>query len=140
VARLRRHPGPACAEAILAFVRERGLASANTRCRVTDGWRTALFELLFNHVLPWLSPPPFPGFNVFISRPACFDVGGFASGPDEDVTFSRRLDRAYPTATRPLLLVETSDRRIAGDRIAQTSATIRHWSVADCAPKVVTNS
>jgi len=125
---------------MLAFVREHGLAGANARCRVTDGWRTVPFELLFNHVLPWLSPPPFPGFDVFVSWPAHFDVGGFASGPNEDVTFSRRLDRAYPTATRPLLLVETSGRRIAGDGIAQTSATTRHLGVADCAPKVVTDS
>jgi glycosyltransferase involved in cell wall biosynthesis len=107
-------------EAMLAFVRERDLAGANSRCRVTGGWRTVPFELLFNHGLPRLSPPPFPGFNVFVSRPAYFDVGGFASGPNEDLTFSRRLGRSYPTATCPRVLVETSGRRMTEDGLLRT--------------------
>jgi len=113
---------PSYAERMLAFVREADLAGANSRCRVTGGWRTAPFESLFNHGLPRLSPPPFPGFHVFVSRPAYFHVGGFASGPNEDLTFSRRLGRAYPTATYPGVLVETSGRRIDRDGIARTLA------------------
>jgi len=111
---------PDYVETMLAFVRDRDLAGANSRCRVTGGWRTTPFELLFNHVLPRLSPPPFPGFNIFVSRPAYFDVGGFASGPNEDVSFSRRLGRAHPTATCPRPLVETSGRRITGDGFLHT--------------------
>ncbi len=111
---------PDYAEALLAFVRDRDLAGANSRCRVTGGWRTVPFECLFNHVLPRLSPPPFPGFNVFVSRPAYFDVGGFESGPNEDLTFSHRLGRAYATATCPRVLVETSGRRMTNEGILRT--------------------
>ena len=91
-------------------------------------WRTVPFELLFNHVLPWLRPPPSPGFNVFVSRPAYFG-GGFASGPNENVTFTRRLCRAYPTATCPQLLVETSGRWITGDG---TAWTVGHYTALGC--------
>jgi glycosyltransferase involved in cell wall biosynthesis len=115
-------------ETMLAFVRGHDLAGANCRCRVTGDWRTVPFELLFNHGLPGLSPPPFPGFNIFVSRPAYFDVGGFASGPNEDVSFSRRLGRAYPTATCPHLLVETSGRRITDDGFLHT---VGHYTVLE---------
>jgi len=111
---------PAYTERLLSFVRERDLAGANARCRVLGSWRTRPFELLFNHGLPALSPPPFPGFNVFVSRAAYFDIGGFASGPNEDLTFSCRLGRAYPTATCPELLVETSGRRIDRSGLLRT--------------------
>ena len=107
-------------ETMLAFVREHDLAGANSRCRITGDWRTVPFERLFNYGLPGLSPPVFPGFNVFVSRSAYFDVGGFDSGPNEDVTFSRRLGRAYATATCPQVLVETSGRRVARDGFWRT--------------------
>ena len=111
---------PAYIETMLSFVREHDLAGANSRCRVTGGGRTVPFELLFNYGLPKLSPTTFPGFNVFVSRSAYFDVGGFASGPNEDVTFSHRLGRAYPTATCPRVLVETSGRRITDSGFLRT--------------------
>jgi len=113
---------PDYTESMPSFVRERDLAGANCRCRVIGDWRTVPFELLFSYGLPTLSPPPFPGFNVFVSRPAYFDVGGFASGPNEDLTFSRRLGRAYPTATCPRVLVETSGRRMTDDGILRAVA------------------
>lgn len=115
---------PNYTERLLAFVRERNLAGAGSRCRVTGGWRTRPFELLFNHGLPHLSPPPLPGFNVFVDRAAYFDVGGFRSGPNEDMTFSRRLGRAYPTGVCPAVLVETSGRRMDAGLLA----TLGHYT------------
>jgi hypothetical protein len=44
-----------------------------------------------------LSPPPFPGFNVFVDRAAYFETGGFRSSPNEDMTFSRKFGTRYPT-------------------------------------------
>jgi len=77
---------PDYARRLLAFVRERDLACARSRCRVAGGWRTRPFQALFNHVLPRLSPPPLPWFNVFVNRNAYFDVSGFRTGPNEDVS------------------------------------------------------
>jgi len=99
-------------EAMRSFIDRENLTGATSRCRVSGGWRTVPFEWLFNHLLPRLSPPPFPGFNVFVDRSAYFDTGGFASAPNEDMTFSRRLGKQYPTGVCPEVLVETSGRRM----------------------------
>ena len=105
---------------MLSFVSQHGLHGASSRCRVSGGWRTVPIEALFNWVLPRLSPPPFPGFNVFVDREAYFDVGGFTSGPNEDMTFSRALGKRYPTGVCPAVLVETSGRRFERDGLIRT--------------------
>ncbi|MFD1641574.1 glycosyltransferase [Halohasta litorea] len=105
---------------MLSFVTDHGLQGASSRCRVSGGWRTVPIERLFNHVLPRLSPPPFPGFNVFVDREAYFDVGGFTTGPNEDMAFSRALGKRYPTGVCPAVLVETSGRRIERDGLLRT--------------------
>ncbi len=107
---------------MLSFVTEQGLQGASSRCRVTGGWRTVPIEALFNYVLPRLSPPPFPGFNVFVDREAYFDVGGFTTSPNEDMAFSRALGKQYPTGVCPAVLVETSGRRIERDGLLRTVA------------------
>lgn len=113
---------PGYVGAMLSFVERRDLAGGGSRCRVRGGWRTRPYERLFNDVLPRLSPPVLPGFHVFVRRDAYFDVGGFASGPNEDVTFSRRLGRRYRTGVCPRVLVETSGRRIEERGLVQTTA------------------
>ena len=100
---------------MLAFVTEQDLKGASCRCRVSGGWRTVPIEWLFNHILPRLSPPPFPGFNVFVDREAYFDVGGFSTSPNEDMTFSRALGKRHSTGVCPAVLVETSGRRFERD-------------------------
>jgi glycosyltransferase involved in cell wall biosynthesis len=107
---------------MLSFVTEQDLKGASSRCRVSGGWRTVPIEWLFNHVLPRLSPPPFPGFNVFVDREAYFDVGGFATSPNEDMTFSRALGKRYPTGVCPTVLVETSGRRFERDGLIRAIA------------------
>lgn len=107
---------------MLSFVTDHGLEGASSRCRVTGGWRTTPIQLLFNRFLPRLSPPPFPGFNVFVDREAYFDVGGFASGPNEDMTFSRALGKRHPTGVCPAVLVETSGRRFERNGLIRTIA------------------
>ncbi len=105
---------------MLSFVSEQDLKGASSRCRVTGGWRTVPIEALFNYVLPRLSPPPFPGFNVFVDREAYFDIGGFSTSPNEDMAFSRALGKRYPTGVCPAVLVETSGRRIERDGLLRT--------------------
>jgi len=117
---------PGYVERMLSYVRERGLRGGASRCRVLGGWRTRPYELLFNHVLPRLSPPVLPGFHVFVRRDAYFDVGGFPTGPNEDVTFSRRLGKAHPTGVCPAVLVETSGRRMEQDGLVYTTAYYMH--------------
>lgn len=107
-------------DTMLSFVTEQGLKGATSRCRVSGGWRTVPIESLFNYLLPQLSPPPFPGFNVFVHRTAYFDTGGFSTGPNEDMTFSRRLGKQHPTGVCPSVLVETSGRRIERDGLVRT--------------------
>lgn len=107
---------------MLSFVRDNDVAGAASGCRVTGGWRTTLYEHLFNHVLWRLSPPVFPGFHIFVRRDAYFDVGGFETGPNEDVTFSRRFGKQYPTGFCPTVLVETSGRRIDANGLLRTTA------------------
>lgn len=107
---------------MLSFVSEQDLKGASSLCRVTGGWRTVPIEWLFNQVLPWLSPPPFPGFNVFVDREAYFDVGGYATSPNEDMTFSRALGKRYPTGVCPTVLVETSGRRFERDGLMRALA------------------
>ncbi|MFB6184860.1 MAG: glycosyltransferase [Haloarculaceae archaeon] len=121
---------PAYLETMLAFVHARDLRGAASLCRVDGPARVRVFEWLFNRVLPRLSPPPFPGFHVFVERAAYFDVGGFASGPNEDMTFTRRFGRAYPTDVCPEHLVETSGRRIEEMGLAGTLSyyTRREWT------------
>ncbi len=111
---------PSYLEAMLSFVQRERLEGATSRCRVTGGWRTVPFEWLFNYVLPRLSPPPFPGFNVFVHRDAYVGVGGFSSGPNEDMTFSRRLGQQYRTSVCPEVVVETSGRRIEQEGLFRT--------------------
>ena len=105
---------------MLSFVTDDGLNGASSRCRITGGWRTTPIELLFNRLLTRLSPPPFPGFNVFVECEAYFDVGGFVSGSNEDMTFSRALGKRYPTGVCPAVLVETSGRRFERDGLIRT--------------------
>src|SRR6056297_2301748 len=105
---------------MLSFVTEQDLKGASSRCRVSGGWRTVPIEALFNRLLPRLSPPPFPGFNVFVDRKAYFAVGGFRSGPNEDMTFSRALGKRYPTGVCPAVLVDTSGRRFERDGLIRT--------------------
>lgn len=107
-------------DTMLSFVGEHGLNGATSRCRVSGGWRTVPIEWLFNYILPRLSPPPFPGFNVFVDRESYFDVGGFRTGPNEDMTFSRRLGKQYPIGVCPDILVDTSGRRIERDGFVRT--------------------
>lgn len=107
-------------ETMLSFVDDHGLNGASSRCRVTGGWRTVPIEWLFNHVLPRLSPPPFPGFNVFVDREAYFETGGFRSSPNEDMTLSREFGKRYPTGVCPAVLVETSGRRMERDGLLRT--------------------
>ena len=112
----------AYSDRMLSFVTDHGLQGASSRCRVTGSWRTVPIEALFNYVLPRLSPPPFPGFNVFVDRKAYLDVGGFTTSPNEDMTFSRALGKQYPTGVCPAVLVETSGRRIERDGLLRTVA------------------
>lgn len=105
---------------MVSFVDRTDLKGATSRCQVSGGWRTAPFEWLFNHLLSRLSPPAFPGFNVFVHRDAYFETGGFRSGPNEDMTFSRKLGKRYPTGICPDVLVETSGRRIERDGLLRT--------------------
>ena len=121
---------PGYLEAMLSFVRVNDLAGAASRCRVTGGWRTHVYELFFNEVLWRLSPPVFPGFHIFVRRDAYDDVGGFEPGPNEDVTFSRRLGRQYPTGLCSQTLVETSGRRIEEHGLVGTTLyyTRKEWS------------
>ena len=107
---------------MLAFVTEQDLKGASCRCRVSGGWRTVPIEWLFNRILPRLSPPPFPGFNVFVDREAYFDVGGYSTSPNEDMTFSRALGKRYRTGVCPAVLVETSGRRFERDGLLYTLA------------------
>ncbi len=109
-------------ETMRSFVERENLMGAMSRCRISGGWRTVPFEWLFNYLLPRLSPPPFPGFNVFVHRAAYVATGGFASTPNEDMTFSRRLGRQYPTGVCPEVLVETSGRRIEREGLLRTVA------------------
>jgi glycosyltransferase involved in cell wall biosynthesis len=120
---------PGYLETMLSFVQEHELAGAASRCRVAGGWRTRVYELFFNHVLWRLSPPVFPGFHIFVRRSAYFDVGGFETGPNEDVTFSRRLGKRYPTGFCPAVLVETSGRRIDAEGLLRTTLyyTKKEW-------------
>ena len=111
---------PSYLDTIRSFVDNNDLEGATSRCRVTGGWRTVPFEWLFNQLLPRLSPPPFPGFNVFVHRDAYADAGGFSSTPNEDMTFSRQLGRRHPTGVCPKVLVETSGRRIEREGIVRT--------------------
>lgn len=111
---------PSYLDRMLSFVDRTGLKAATSRCRVSGGWRTVPFEWLFNHLLPRLSPPAFPGFNVFVHRDAYVETGGFRSGPNEDMTFSRQLGKRYPTGVCPDVLVETSGRRIERDGLVRT--------------------
>ena len=120
---------PEYLETMLSFVQENDLAGAAAGCRVAGGWRTRVYELFFNHVLWRLSPPVFPGFHIFVRRSAYFDVGGFETGPNEDVTFSRRLGKQYPTGFCPAVLVETSGRRIDAEGLFRTTLyyTRKEW-------------
>jgi len=111
---------PTYLDTMFSFVETHQLKGATSRCRVTGGWRTVLIENLFNYLLPLLSPPPFPGFNVFVDREAYFDSGVFSSSPNEDMTFSRKLGKRYPTGVCPVVLVETSGRRIERDGLVRT--------------------
>lgn len=97
---------------LLSFVERNRLDGAAARAKIRGSVRVVPYRLLFNYVLPRLSPPVFPGFNVVVDREAYFDVDGFPNAPNEDVTFSRRLGRQYRTATCPEVLLETSGRRI----------------------------
>lgn len=105
---------------MLSFVADNGLKAASSRCRVSGGWRTVPMEQLFNHILPRLSPPPFPGFNVFVDRQAYFETDGFRSCPNEDMAFSREFGKRYPTGVCPAVLVETSGRRLERDGLLRT--------------------
>ena len=97
---------------MLSFVETHRLKGANSQCRISGGWRTVPIEWLFNNVLPRLSPPPFPGFNVFVDREAYFDAGGLTSGPHEDMTLSRTPGKQCRTDACAVVLVDTSDRRV----------------------------
>ncbi len=114
---------------MLSFLDTNDLRGGASQCRITGGWRTRVYEILYNHILYRLSPPVLPGFHLVVDRTAYFDVGGFETGPNEDVTFSRRLGRSYPIGICPELLVETSGRRIESDGLVRTTAhyTRKEW-------------
>jgi glycosyltransferase involved in cell wall biosynthesis len=107
-------------DVMLSFVTKQGLKGATSRCRLNGDWRTVPIEFLFNHLLPKLSPPPFPGFNIFVDRTAYFNTEGFKTCPNEDMTFSRMFGKQYPTGVCPAVLVETSGRRIERDGLVRT--------------------
>ena len=103
---------PIYLDTILDYMDEHNLSGGGSRCEITGGWRTRPFEVLFNYILPNLSPPVMPGFNIAVQKDAYEEIGGFPSLPNEDVEFSRRLGRKFPTAVCPTVLVTTSGRRI----------------------------
>lgn len=118
---------------MLSFATKQGLKGAASRCRISGGWRTVPIELLFNYVLPRLSPPPFPGFNVFVDREAYFEAGGFRTCPNEDMTFSRKFGKRYPTGVCPAVLVETSGRRFERDGLMRA---LWHYTNLECQRQV----
>ncbi|MFC7223564.1 glycosyltransferase [Halalkalicoccus sp. GCM10025322] len=110
-------------EAMLAYVREEGLAAASSRCRMRGG-RATLMQGVINRVFPRLERPILPGFNFFVERETYEAAGGFPDVPNEDTAFSRRLARSEPTGYCPATLVETSPRRISE---AGLTGTLWHY-------------
>jgi len=102
-------------ETLLGFLRDRDLAAASSRCRVTGPRRALAIQAVINRVFPRLSRPVLPGFNLFVRADAYDDVGGFPDVPNEDTAFSRRLGRSHDTAYSRRVLAETSGRRVAAD-------------------------
>ncbi|MFB6072949.1 MAG: glycosyltransferase [Halobacterium sp.] len=100
-------------DALLGLARDRGLAAASSRCRVTDCWRGKAMQAVVNRASPRLERPVLPGFNTLVRRSAFDAVGGFPAAGNEDTAFSRRLGRSFETAYHPDVLVETSGRRFA---------------------------
>lgn len=103
---------------MLAFVRDRGLVGATSRCRVVGPRRAKLPEVIVNRVYPLMKRPVLPGFNTFVERDAFVAVGGFPDVPNEDKAFSRSLAAVGELGVRERVLVETSGRRIADSGLA----------------------
>ncbi len=102
---------PVYLDMMFEHVREHGLRAASSRCRIR-GWRAKPMQVTINRVFPRFRQPILPGFNFFVERATYEAAGGFPNVPNEDTAFSRRLARTEPTGYCPLVLVETSPRRI----------------------------
>lgn len=110
-------------DAMLSFVRERGLVAAAARCRM-PGLRSKPMQATINRAFPRLASPVLPGFSCFVDADAYRAVGGFPNVPNEDTAFSRKLARHGPTGYHPRALVETSARRIERSGL---SGTLWHY-------------
>lgn len=104
---------------MLAFVRERDLVAASSRCRM-PGLRPRLMSGTINRVFPHLGRPILPGFNFFVDAEVYDRAGGFPDVPNEDTAFSRRLSSYGDVAYHPDALVETSPRRIVESGLTGT--------------------
>jgi glycosyltransferase involved in cell wall biosynthesis len=102
---------PSYLEELLAFVRQRDLIAATSRCRM-PGLRSVPMRATINQMFPRLPRPILPGFNTFVDAEAYSAVGGFPNVPNEDTAFSRRLSTVGDVEYHPDALVETSPRRI----------------------------
>jgi glycosyltransferase involved in cell wall biosynthesis len=111
---------PIYLDTMLEFIEAAELDGATSRCRVVGCRRAKLAEWTVNYLFPHLSVPILPGFNCFVTRTAYFAVGGFSDVPNEDIAFSRRLGQTHRTAYCPVILVETSARRIESLGLTQT--------------------
>lgn len=120
---------PSYLNTMLEFVATADLDGATSRCRVVGCRRAKLAEWTVNYLFSRLSEPILPGFNCFVTYAAYFAVGGFPDVPNEDIAFSHRLGRAYRTASCPIVLVETSARRIESLGLTRTLLyyLIREW-------------
>lgn len=118
---------PEWLDEIVAFVRDRRLVAASSRCRM-PGFRSTFVTATINRVFPRLARPILPGFNFVVRAETYRDAGGFPNVPNEDTAFSRRLSAHGDVAYHPDVLVETSHRRV---RESGLTGTLYHYLKLD---------
>ena len=119
---------PSYLDAILGFVREKGLVAASSRCALRGPRRAAVPQLIHNHLFPRSDRPIMPGFNTFCHHEAYAAAGGYRNLPNEDKVLSRRLAAVGETGYHPDVLVEPSGRRVADQGLFEIT---RHYLELD---------